>query len=426
MISTGRKLIKLIRRLIFISLNTPILPQAEQKRLEQEQKKQELAEKKRLEQEKIAQARQAQQKKQQAEQTVSKAPRGATISLFGFGGGDKSDAPTVSTASTAAPRGVPVISKWKQGRDGSITGVIRGSGAFRDGDPVTTSPITGKAVGGTVVTTKSGSKYFLDGGAPSAPQKTAPAAPKGSGTFSLFGGGSPAPKPAVAPAPSAGDAAKSAANARAAAREQAEAVKKLAAEKASAAREEAKRKAEEAAAAKREAQAQAKREAEEKRRIAAEEATAKREAQAQAKRDAEEEKKRKAEEARKQREAQSKQTSKKQEAQATVAKAKGGTISLFGFGGGGDAKQAPAPAQKAPTKTVAKAQPKQQSKPSAPQGVPTLSGWKLNGDGSVSGRISGSPNFRNGEQISTSPIANGRIASGEVVKTGSGSRYFLS
>ena len=50
------------------------------------------------------------------------------------------------------------ISKWKQARDGSITGVISGSNSFGDGDPVTTSPIVGKAVGGTVVRTKSGSR----------------------------------------------------------------------------------------------------------------------------------------------------------------------------------------------------------------------------------------------------------------------------
>ena len=101
---------------------------------------------------------------QEAKAVVSKAKRGSTISLFNFGG-DKSDAPPVSTpVSTSAPRGVPVISRWKQTRDGSITGVISGSSSFRDGDPVTTSPITGKAVGGAVVTTKSGSKYFLDGG----------------------------------------------------------------------------------------------------------------------------------------------------------------------------------------------------------------------------------------------------------------------
>ena len=123
------------------------------------------------------QAKQQSQKKQDAEKVVAKASRGVTISLFGFGG-DKSDATvsTKSTTSTAAPRGVPVIAKWKQARDGSITGVISGSSTFSDGDPITTSPIRGKAVGGSVVTTKSGSKYFLEGGFPQA--TTAPAVAK--------------------------------------------------------------------------------------------------------------------------------------------------------------------------------------------------------------------------------------------------------
>jgi hypothetical protein len=66
------------------------------------------------------------------------------------------------------------------------------------------------------------------------------------------------------------------------------------------------------------------------------------------------------------------------------------------------------------------------AKKEAPKGVPTLSGWRLNGDGSISGTIRGSPNFRDGERITTSQIANGRIDSGSVVKTGSGSQYYLS
>lgn len=89
--------------------------------------------------------------------------RSATINLFDFG---SSKTPTLSTksGSSFAPRGIPIISKWKQARDGSITGVISGSEKFNDGDPVTTSPIRGSAVGGTVVTTESGSKYILEGG----------------------------------------------------------------------------------------------------------------------------------------------------------------------------------------------------------------------------------------------------------------------
>ncbi len=62
----------------------------------------------------------------------------------------------------------------------------------------------------------------------------------------------------------------------------------------------------------------------------------------------------------------------------------------------------------------------------APRGVPTLKNWKRNGSSSISGIISGSPNFSDGEKITTSPIVKGSIKSGEVVKTGSGSSYFLS
>ena len=87
---------------------------------------------------------------------MTNAPRGVTISLFGFG--QKSDDSASPAAVSSAPGGVPTISKWRQERDGSITGIISGSASFKNGDPITTSPIRGKAVGGTVVSTKSGSK----------------------------------------------------------------------------------------------------------------------------------------------------------------------------------------------------------------------------------------------------------------------------
>ena len=143
------------------------------------------------------------------------------------------------------------------------------------------------------------------------------------------------------------------------------------------------------------------------------------------------------------------QAQKKQEAPISVPPVKGRpTLSLFGFGGGDDSatKQPPVPKGKsAPTLKVAKSPTlkvaksptlkvaksptlkvaKKTSSPQAPNGVPTISGWRLNGDGSVSGKITGSPNFRNGETVTTSPISKGRIEKGSVVQTGSGSRYFL-
>ena len=118
-----------------------------------------------------------------------------------------------------------------------------------------------------------------------------------------------------------------------------------------------------------------------------------------------------------------KQAAKKAEAQSVVRQAKKGTtISLFGFGQSSDEPSAStiATTTKNPTLQV------KQAKAVAPKEVPTISGWKLNGDGSISGRISGSPNFKSGELITTSQIQKGRIESGSVVQTGSGSRYFLN
>ena len=177
-----------------------------------------------------------------------------------------------------------------------------------------------------------------------------------------------------------------------------------------------------------------KRLAEESKRLAAE----KRAAELAAKKELAEQKKREQEEARKraQEEAATKRAAaeKKSQAQAVVSQAKkGSTISLFvGFGGGGSDESSnslPAPAKKSPTLQVQqpkKTPTKQIQTSGPPKGVPTISGWKLNGDGSISGRISGSPNFKQGELITTSQIQRGRIDSGSVVQTGSGSKYFLA
>ena len=62
----------------------------------------------------------------------------------------------------AAPKdNIPVLSRFKQERDGSITGIVSNSKDFRAGTRITTSSIKGNAVAGTVVTTGSGSKYRL-------------------------------------------------------------------------------------------------------------------------------------------------------------------------------------------------------------------------------------------------------------------------
>ena len=57
-------------------------------------------------------------------------------------------------------------------------------------------------------------------------------------------------------------------------------------------------------------------------------------------------------------------------------------------------------------------------------GVPVLKNFVQNADGSLTGNVSGSKNFRQGEKITTSPVRRGAKA-GMLVKTGSGSTYKL-
>jgi len=94
-------------------------------------------------------------------------------------------------------------------------------------------------------------------------------------------------------------------------------------------------------------------------------------------------------------------------AKQTVGKAKrGATISLgfFNFGSKDVDEKATKPSSKAPL------------------GVPTISKWKQNSDGSISGFIAGSNAFSNGETITTSPIRTKNPESETVVVTTSGSK----
>ena len=60
-----------------------------------------------------------------------------------------------------------------------------------------------------------------------------------------------------------------------------------------------------------------------------------------------------------------------------------------------------------------------------PPGVPVLSSWSANDDGTVTGVISGSPNIEDGDMITTSPIADGKMKKLETITTISGSKYYL-
>jgi hypothetical protein len=97
----------------------------------------------------------------QAELTIEKAKPGSTVSLGFFGFGSRSIDESVSATPkilNSAPRGVASLSQWRKNRDGSITGIISGSPSFKDGEKITTSPVTSDSIGGTVVVTVSGSK----------------------------------------------------------------------------------------------------------------------------------------------------------------------------------------------------------------------------------------------------------------------------
>ena len=97
----------------------------------------------------------------EAEKTLSKAKRGATISLgfFNFEKNVKDEIPKLDNAIQNVPKGVPILTKWRQNSDGSITGTISQSSSFRDGESITTSPLkTKEPLGNSLVVTLSGSR----------------------------------------------------------------------------------------------------------------------------------------------------------------------------------------------------------------------------------------------------------------------------
>ena len=135
---------------------------------EQEKKRQANAEaRKQVEFDRYQMALEADKKK------IEEAKSRPTFSLFGLGGDaseEKGKEPaTVSKPVAApkpkapvkkavAPRGVPMIDQWVLNDDQTISGRISGSDSFKDGAPVTTSPISGKAISGSIAQTKSGSR----------------------------------------------------------------------------------------------------------------------------------------------------------------------------------------------------------------------------------------------------------------------------
>jgi len=95
-----------------------------------------------------------------------------TISLLGFGKADKEDADFGRKMAAQAPSGVPTLTRWRKNTDGSLSGYITGARNFEDGERVTTSIISkGEFANGQVVTTRTGSRYFLGGATPKATAK---------------------------------------------------------------------------------------------------------------------------------------------------------------------------------------------------------------------------------------------------------------
>jgi hypothetical protein len=83
-------------------------------------------------------------------------PKAIVKPAGGFFGGAKKEAPKV------VDDGIPIVSKFTQNNDGSITGIVRNSKSFKNGTEITTSPVKRGAKSGDVVTTSSGSKYRLE------------------------------------------------------------------------------------------------------------------------------------------------------------------------------------------------------------------------------------------------------------------------
>jgi hypothetical protein len=51
--------------------------------------------------------------------------------------------------------------------------------------------------------------------------------------------------------------------------------------------------------------------------------------------------------------------------------------------------------------------------------------WKVDKDNAIEGFIYGSNSFKDGVFVTTSPIIKGKLVNGNLVRTSSGSEYFL-
>lgn len=159
-----------------------------------------------------------------------------------------------------------------------------------------------------------------------------------------------------------------------------------------------------------------------------------RKVQAEVRREAADAKRREAEEKRQASIAARQEAEAKRQAEKLLSNSSGGTLSL---GANIQKKQQAQSAEKAISKAKPGAtislgflfgqkQDKESSTTSAstaaPRGVPTITRWRQNRDGSISGFISGSNSFKDGESITTSPLRTKSPEGESVVSTISGSK----
>lgn len=89
-------------------------------------------------------------------------PLGGTISIQKKAVPAAKQTIVVPKKSAPVADNIPIIGKFKQNADGSITGLVRNSKTFRTGTEITSSPVPRGAKAGSIVTTSSGSKYRLE------------------------------------------------------------------------------------------------------------------------------------------------------------------------------------------------------------------------------------------------------------------------
>ena len=358
--------------------------QAAEKREQQERQKQLAREEAAVRKAEAAERKEAQrletmeQRRRESELSSLSKKKSSTISLNIFQRADPSDSPAPSpapktkTKSIKAPRGVPVITGWSYGKDGAISGSISGSDNFDEGEFITTSRITTAAAPNTVVTTGSGSRYFLQG-------------EESKGGINLFSGLFNSERGAESDEASE-QSGQSKLEAAARKQQQQQQQQQQAAEKREQQERQKRNKLE--AAARKQQQDQ-------ERELARQEADERKQQQKQ------EQIARAA--AAKQKQLEKKKAEEERKRQLKIAREASANKQQRG-----------------------KQQKQEKVLDSPPRGVPSIFKFKKQPDNSISGLIFGSPAYDDGERITTSPIVRGDIADGSLVVSGSGSKYFLT